>query len=224
MATTDGDWWEPGLRVPDPSLPMNFRSDRNGRIIFLNGASSSGKSSIAEQLLLVLETPYFCMSVDVINGLRAKKRTGELEADQLRPVLTRARAGFHRAVAGMAHAGNDVVVDYILSEPWRLIDCLAVMSGLDVVLVGVHCERAELRRREIARGDRQIGQADGQLVEVHAHGRYDVECDSGVAGPRECALRIKDFLERPARGRAFDQLRDAAIADGTLRQDQLGVG
>jgi chloramphenicol 3-O-phosphotransferase len=49
-----------------------------GQIIFLNGTSSSGKSSIAEQLLLVLDRPYFHMSVDAVNAMRAKDRTLEL--------------------------------------------------------------------------------------------------------------------------------------------------
>nr|WP_203590924.1 AAA family ATPase [Streptomyces sp. SID13031] len=200
-----------------------FSGSRKGRIIFLNGASSSGKSSIAVQLLSVLDTPYFNMGVDVINGLRAKERTLELGEDEIREVLVHTRAGFHRAVAGMAHAGNDVVVDHVLSEPWRLIDCLAVMSGLDVVLVGVYCDLEELRRRENARGDREIGQAERQLAKVHAHGLYDVECDTGVLSSRACALRIKDFLARPAGTRAFDRLRERAVAAGTLGPDQLGV-
>ncbi len=90
-----------------------------GRVIFLNGTSSSGKSSIAEQLLLVLDTPYFHLSVDAISGLRAVERTLELDGPEQAAVLRRTRAGFHRAVAGMAQAGNDVVVDHVLSEPWR---------------------------------------------------------------------------------------------------------
>ncbi|MCG8916479.1 chloramphenicol phosphotransferase CPT family protein [Actinokineospora sp. PR83] len=203
---------------------MGFPNGRTGRIILLNGVSSSGKSSIAEQLLLVLDTPWFSIGVDVINGLRAKERSRELGQDALREVLMRTRAGFHRAVAGMAHAGNDVVVDHVLSEPWRLIDCLAVMDGLDVVFVGVHCGLEELRRREAARGDREIGQAEGQLARVHAHGLYDLECDSGARSPRACALQIKDFLAQPARARAFDRLRDKATAGGVLLPDQLGTG
>ena len=93
--------------------------------IFLNGTSSSGKSSIAEQLLLVLDRPFFHMSVDVINGMRARERTLELGPDELAAVLRRTRAGFHRAVAGMAQAGNDLVVDYVLSEQWRMLDWTA---------------------------------------------------------------------------------------------------
>ena len=148
---------------------------RRGQIIFLNGTSSSGKSSIAGQLLLMLDPPHFHMSVDAINSMRAKQKSRELDGAELDAVLARTRAGFHRAVAGMAEAGNDVIADHVLSERWRLRDCLEVMAGDRVVFVGVYCSPAELERRERERGDRPPGVARAQQAQVHAHGRYDVE-------------------------------------------------
>jgi len=64
--------------------------------------------------------------------MRARERTLELGPDELAAVLRRTRAGFHRAVAGMAQAANDLVVDYVLSEQWRHagLDCLGVLAGL----------------------------------------------------------------------------------------------
>ncbi len=182
---------------------------RTGQVIFLNGTSSSGKSSVAEELLLVLDRPFFHMSVDAINQMRARQRTLELGPDALAAVLARTRAGFHRAVAGMAQAGNDLVVDYVLSEQWRLLDCLTVLDGLDVVFVGVRCSGRELARREQARGDREPGQAAAQLRQVHSYGSYDIECDTTTATPRECALLISQSLARLPAPRAFDRLRSA---------------
>ncbi|WP_439663193.1 chloramphenicol phosphotransferase CPT family protein [Lentzea sp. HUAS TT2] len=176
-------------------------------IVFLNGTSSSGKSSIAAELLKVLDTPYFAMAVDDFGAMRSVERTLELDGPAQQELLRRTRAGFHRAVAGMAQAGNDVVVDYLLSEPWRLEDCLDVFTGLDVVLVGVHCPPDELERRERARGDRVPGTAVKQLQSVHQHGLYDFEVDTGAGSPRECALAIKDFVGRAPAQRAFDVLR-----------------
>src|ERR1700691_2659159 len=121
---------------------MHSLSGPPGQIIFLNGASSSGKTSIASQLLVVLDQPWFHMPVDAINSMRAKRRTSELSQPELDLVLTRTRAGFHRAVAGMAAAGNNVVMDHVLSERWRLLDCLAVFADFDVVFVGVSCDPA----------------------------------------------------------------------------------
>ena len=180
-------------------------------IIFLNGTSSSGKSSIARLLLLVLDRPYFHMSVDAINSMRAKERTRELAPAELDAVLARTRAGFHRAVAGMAQAGNDIVADHVLSEQWRLLDCLSVLAGLDVVFVGVRCSAPELERRERARGDRAPGQAAAQQRQVHAHGIYDIECDTTVTSPLDCALAIRDFLARRSVPGAFDRLRSALL-------------
>jgi chloramphenicol 3-O phosphotransferase len=176
-------------------------------IIFLNGTSSSGKSSIAEELLQVLDTWYFHLSIDAFASMCPGDRVMELDEPELDAFLRRMRAGFHRSVAAMAHAGNDVVVDHLFSEPWRLEDCLEVLSGLDVVLVGVHCPLEELERREQARGDRTPGMAANQFQVVHQHGLYDFEVDTSRSSPRECALAIKEFLGRPSGKRAFDELR-----------------
>ena len=184
---------------------------RRGQIIFLNGISSSGKSSIAGQLLLMLDPPHFHMSVDAINGMRAKQKTRELDDAGLEAVLARTRAGFHRAVAGMAEAGNDVIADHVLSEPWRLRDCLEVMAGYRVVFVGVRCSPAELERRESERGDRPPGVALAQQAQVHTHGLYDIECDTTAASPYDCAVRVRDFLGTRQVPTAFDRLRALLI-------------
>jgi chloramphenicol 3-O phosphotransferase len=105
----------------------------------------------------------------------------------------------------------------VLSEPWRLRDCLEVMAGYRVVFVGVRGSPAELERRERERGDRLPGVALAQQAQVHAHGLYDVECDTTTASPYDCAVRITDFLGTGQAPTAFDRLRslqlDRATAD-----------
>ncbi|MGW1954584.1 chloramphenicol phosphotransferase CPT family protein [Streptomyces sp. NPDC001920] len=179
---------------------------RRGLVIFLNGTSSSGKSSIAGELLRTLDEPCFHMPVDAFHAMRS---SSPVPPDQLASVLHRTWQGYHRAVAGMAAAGNNVVVDHVLSAEWRLRDCLSLLVPQDVVLVKVHCARKELERRERMRGDRPPGLAVSQLEQVHAHGVYDLECDTGDTTPRECARRIKDFLSARTRPTAFERLRNA---------------
>lgn len=174
-------------------------------IIFLNGTSSSGKSSIATELLRILDEPYFHLPVDAFHAMRTRR---EMPPDQLTTVLHRTWRGYHRAVAGMAAAGNNVVVDHVLSEEWRLRDCLDLFVPQDVVFVGVHCGREELARRERERGDRPSGLAARQLDQVHAHGLYDIECDTSRADALQCASRVKEFLPDRPRPTAFEQLRD----------------
>ncbi|MEV7788324.1 AAA family ATPase [Streptomyces sp. NPDC088106] len=184
-----------------------------GRIIFLNGTSSSGKSSIARELLCVLDEPYFHLPVDSFHAMRSRR---EIPAEDLPEVLHRTWRGFHRAVAGMAAAGNNVVVDHVLSEEWRLLDCLELFPARDVVLVGVHCSPDELRRREEARGDRPAGLAARQFERVHSHGVYDIECDTTTTGAAECADRISAFLPRQPSPTAFERLRTGLRSDARV--------
>lgn len=192
---------------PTPLTPVP-----GGRIIFLNGTSSSGKSSIAEELLALLDGPWFHFPVDAFHAMRSKH---PLPPDRLPEVLHRTWRGYHRAIAGMAAAGNDLVVDHVLSEEWRLRDCLSLWAPQDVVLVGVLCPREELERRERARGDRPPGLAARQLAQVHSHGIYDIECDTSTLSPTECARRIGEFLTRRPQPTAFERLRVKYPALGT---------
>jgi chloramphenicol 3-O phosphotransferase len=181
-----------------------------GRIIFLNGTSSSGKSRIARELLDVLDDGvFFHLAVDAFNAMRTKRNLTEQDLDA---ALRRTRMGFHRSIAAMAEAGNDLVVDHVLSEPWRLIDCLTVLRPEDVLFVGVHCSREELARREEARGDRPSGLAALQYDVVHQHGDYDFECDTTTTSPRECAALIREFLPRRPPETAFSRLRTRCLA------------
>lgn len=176
-----------------------------GQIILLNGTSSSGKSSIAKALGELLDTPYYSLAVDAFNAMRARREVDPREVDD---ILHRMRRGFHRAIAGMAAGGNNLIVDHVLSEEWRLRDCLEQLAPFDVVFVGVHCSAAELERRELLRGDRPAGLAARQLTRVHRHGVYDIECDTTTATAHACARQIKDRLAAPRSApRAFEQLR-----------------
>jgi chloramphenicol 3-O phosphotransferase len=202
-------------------MRADFEGPRAGQIIFLNGTSSSGKSSIARELLRVLEEPYFHMPVDAFHAMRARH---EFTPDELSGVLRRTWMGYHRAVAGMAAGGNSVVVDHVLSEPWRLLDCLGLFAPGDVVLVGVRCALPELERRERERGDRPTGLAARQFEQVHSHGLYDIECDTTAGSAVDCARQIRDFLPGRPTPTAFEQLNAKLRPELTELADVADVG
>lgn len=182
-------------------------SEGRGRVILLNGASSSGKSSIGRALQSVLIDPWFLFPVDSLGAMRSPESTRMLDECELEKVLRRTRMGYHRAVAGVASVGNDVIMDYPLSEPWRLHDLLDVLDGYDVTLVDVRCDADELDLREETRGDRPLGLARSQLV--FAHGDRDIVVDTTRTTPHDCAMIIaRAFLGLGPR-RAFDRLRTA---------------
>ena len=176
-----------------------------GHVIFLNGTSSSGKSSIAAELLELLPGPYFSLSRDAVNSMRSRTRTPEFGTPEFDVVFDRTVLGYHRMLAGLAAAGNGVIADHVLRPHW-LADCVEVLREQEVTFVGVHCPLPELQRRERARGDRPPGLAERQFPVVHAHGDYDFECDTSVFRPGECARQIAEFVAKPDRSGAFRRL------------------
>ncbi|GAA0711215.1 AAA family ATPase [Dactylosporangium roseum] len=180
--------------------------ERRGRVILLNGASSSGKSSIGRALLPLLPDPWFLVPVDAIGAMRSTVHTRVLDDRDISEILRRTRLGYHRAVAALASAGNDVIMDYPLSEQWRVEDLLETLQGYDVTLVEVRCSQDELDRRERVRGDRPVGLARSQTM-VYAHGEFDIAVDTTTAGPNECAATIVNALGTVPLPKAFDRLR-----------------
>ena len=193
--------------VTDPTAEEHARipdTPAGGTVVLLNGTSSSGKSSIARELLGMLEGSWFHLPVDAFHALRGGS---PLADEDLQAEVDRTAKGFHRAVAGMAAGGNNLVVDYPLSRRWRLLDLLDLLVPEDTVLVAVRCPLPELERRETERGDRQPGLAAMQYGHVHAHGTHDVDVDTSRDSPAGCARRVRDHLARRTRPTAFEQLR-----------------
>lgn len=181
-------------------------SERPGRIILLNGASSSGKSSIGRELLRTFADPWYFFPVDALGAMRSTEHTRALDADEIDAMLRRTRRGYHRAVAGLADAGNDVIMDYPLSEPWRLADLLDVLAPYDVTLVDVRCSVEELERRERARGDRPAGLARSQVL-VFDHDDRDITVDTTSTSPLRCARAIAEEMAALRSPKAFERLR-----------------
>ncbi len=195
---------EAALGAVDPDHARIPETPSGGMVILLNGTSSSGKSSIARELLTILDGTWFHMPVDAFHAMRCDR---DIADEDLQAEIDRTAKGFHRAVAGMAAGGNNLVVDYPLSRRWRLLDLLGLLVPADTVFVGVHCPLPELERREIERGDRLRGLAAMQYHHVHSHGLHDIDVDTGLHTPRQCALQISDFLPHRPRPSAFETLR-----------------
>lgn len=155
-----------------------------GHIIFLNGPSSAGKTSIAHVLQHQLSEPYLHIALDTFLGMfppnfveaQEGRREGSSTPDRdaaiaiyLTPVATRLISGYHHAVAACALAGNNLIVDHVLLERQWLQECVALLADMTVFFVGIHCPLPTLEAREQARGDRTPGLARAQYDRVHAH-------------------------------------------------------
>jgi len=177
----------------------------SGRIVLLNGPSSAGKTTLSKAVARRLPTPWLLLPVDLFHQIRTRP-DADLTDRQWHDVFHRTRAAYHRALAGAASSGCDVLGDHVLSEPWRLDDLLRLTVGLDVLLVHVTCSAKELRRREKLRGDRDPKAALHQQRLVFAHGDCDLTVDT-TYGPDEPTAALLDLIRDPPAERAFDRLR-----------------
>jgi len=177
-------------------------------IIFLNGCTSAGKTTLARALQARLPGLWLRTGIDdgiALLGARYRDHPEgywfENDADgllQLRfgPAGLAALAAYRRGAAAIATSGVDLIIDEVLLSAYFLRDWQALLSGIPTLMVGVYCDLAELERREIARGDRHIGQARGQFGRVHAHGGYDIEVDTGTTPIAGCAETIAERASR----------------------------
>jgi len=192
---------------------------RIGNIIILNGASSSGKTSIVHALQNLLDEPYLEAGIDkFIFMLPDRYLERPLWDDVLGlAVHTGAEghllfAGMHRAIAALSRAGNHVLADHVLVEPQWVQDCASLFGDLPAYLIGIHCPLEILEQRERARRSRTPGQARAQFSQVHAHCIYDLEVDTSANTPEECARLIQFRVYSGQPPTAFISLKQQAIA------------
>jgi chloramphenicol 3-O phosphotransferase len=94
------------------------------------------------------------------------------------------------AIAALARHGNDLIVDDVMLGRDQM-EYVEALAGLTVHWVGVFAPLKVLEARERQRSDRMIGLSRWQFDRVHRGMRYDLEIDSSVASPEDCAARIK---------------------------------
>ncbi len=100
--------------------------------------------------------------------------------------------GMLHAVAAMAAAGNNRIVDEVMIGPDKVREYRVLLSGFDVRFVGLFAPLAVLEARERARRDRVLGLARWQFDLVHRDMVYDLEIDASLVSPQENARMIRD--------------------------------
>lgn len=202
-----------------------------GRIVVLNGAPRSGKSSIVAAIQDWDDGPWMNLGVDVHArhvtppryrpgiGLRPGGEQPELEA-----WVPAFYAALYDSIAAHSRLGLNVVADLghhdAYSTPLGILrNCARRLLGLPALLVGVRCPVEEIMRRRRAgqagrEGEYVAGSAEGPVPEpvlrwqreVHRSGIYDLELDTSELSPQDCAAAIRRRLDDPAPPSAFSRL------------------
>jgi len=182
---------------------------QKGNIIFLNGVSSAGKSTLAKALQERMPDQYFLLPVDIINEISPQKNSRSYDvrftADP-KPVM----AAFFGCARAFSDNGLHVIVDTIFTKDahFALEHCLAIFPdcAYPVLFVHVTCPLEELRRREKKRGDRKIGWGESLLPKLDPQDTYDITVDTYNNTIEECADQIIASTEDMNRHTSFKTL------------------
>ncbi|MBN9219159.1 MAG: chloramphenicol phosphotransferase [Mesorhizobium sp.] len=184
-----------------------------GQIIILNGAPRSGKSSIARAIQESFDGAWMNLGVDSYEqvtpprlrpgiGLRPGGERPDLEA-----LVPRLYAALYESIAAHSRLELNVVADVghhdAYSRPLGcLADCMRRLAGLPVLFVGVRCPIDVIMERRAAGEPGRAyvtGSSDDPLPlpvrlwqeEVHRPGTYDLEVDTSILRPQQCADEIR---------------------------------
>jgi chloramphenicol 3-O phosphotransferase len=173
----------------------------------LNGASSSGKTTLAKALQANLVQPFLHVSSDqfVESGMLPDRREDGGPFDWWSEMRPRFFAGFHRCLPALAVVGNDLIVEHVIEfRAWRS-DLAALLRDFDVFLIGVHCDLDEIDRREQLRGDRRFGEGRNHVLhdQIHSFGPYDLEIDMSTGVSTETIETVLAAWRRRTHQRAL---------------------
>jgi len=176
-----------------------------GKIIFLNGVSSSGKSALAKELQKRLTEDFLHLQLDAFIDMLP--HTDDMD------MFYRMVDGMHRSIAAMAEAQNNLIVDHVVIDKVWLDQLLELLGGRYVLFVGLSCPLDELERRERERDSRRQGFARAQIKNIHQGKIYDIELDTNALSVEQCVEQVLDLYVN-SRPTAFDKMRAAArLAD-----------
>ncbi len=167
-----------------------------GRIVFLNGVTSSGKTSIVEALQERDDVFFYVVANDLFQEMVGEKFLQENYWKYLSEVIIMM---YHTAKL-YSDMGKNVLIDGILVEREEIKphykQLMEILKDNPLDIVEVFCPLEICRQRNIDRGDRYEMQSREQFELMTENIRYSMRVDTGVMSSAECAeLIVKTLFE-----------------------------
>ena len=158
-----------------------------GRIIFLNGVTSSGKTSIVDALQEREDVFFYVVANDLFEQMVGD---GYLRGDYWKYLSEVIIMMYHTAKL-YSDMGKNVLIDGILVEREEIKphyhQLLEILRDNPLDVVEVYCPPDICRQRNLRRQDRRETQSDEQAERMAKDIRYSLRVDTSIQSPAECA-------------------------------------
>lgn len=183
-----------------------------GKIIFLNGLTSTGKTSVAKAMREMSDEVFYTLSNDTFHGMVSWKN---FEGRYWQLVAHTITAQYY-ATRGMLEAGFNVIIDGMLLDLPEYAELFGkrhydlfrdIFDGFELTTVDLVCPLDELRRRNIARGNRGENQSAEQNEMMTRPLTLDLTLDTSILTPKECASEILEYAkDKQSKLQQFQQI------------------
>ena len=167
---------------------------KKGKIIFLNGVTSSGKTSIVDALQSRRDVFFYVVANDLFQEMVGEQY---LEEDYWKYLSEVIIMMYHTAKL-YSDLGKDVLIDGILVEREEIKphyeQLMQIMKDNPLDIVEVYCPLDISRQRNIERGDRYESQSDEQAELMSKEIKYSLQVDTSRFSAEECAEQIVKAL------------------------------
>lgn len=193
------------------------------QIIYINGPSSSGKTTLAHALQQALDQPFLHIGIDKVIGMMPDKmnnweakgksvpgfswkrsvdpagyRTHEIQAGPFGLQMVKA---LKEMVVTLARMGQYVIVDDVAFGKRDLDLWRTYLKDFEVLWIGIQAPVEILEQRERDREDNRMwGSARDQHWKVHEDATYDLEFDTSRTPLKTIVNAILEVVNSKAKG------------------------
>ncbi|MBU2708070.1 AAA family ATPase [Zooshikella marina] len=184
-------------------------------ILFLNGTTCSGKSSIASELQAILPDYYLHIGIDHFIAMMPSK-SNDLEGSEKKdgfywretllpdnttgyqiqqgPYGIKVNDAYRKTVANLVRNGLRLIVDDITNGESEMKIWRSVLAPYSTAYIAVYCNLDTLEEREKNRKNRKQYTAREQFYRVHQDIKYDFSVNTTKTSTEACAKTIAQFI------------------------------
>lgn len=165
-----------------------------GRIIFLNGVTSSGKTSIVEAMQQQKDIFFYAVANDLFEQMIGDNYLRDNYWGYLSEVIIMM---YHTAKL-FSDIGKNVLIDGILVERDEIKphyhQLLEILKDNPLDIIEIYCPLDICRQRNIIRGDRYETQSQEQYDLMAENIKYSAKVDTSIYSSEKCAEKIMKEL------------------------------